>query len=185
MTLHPILYWFGIYMAFGLVILVIARLLAALNRRAGPSISWVREMMEAIEVTNCGSSRWQQVAEKLLLPTLVWLFWPFAMALIMQSQSFAANRTNKPDPQAALSCQRQHLVRIVSPEAVESVAKTIDPRGRVSDLPFGHLNPGWHALLADRQIGDTLWYFEVPGAKRGYALVQSGKVRKEFVFELD
>ena len=104
MTLHPILYWFGIYMAIGLVILVIARLLAALNRRAGPSISWVREMMEAIEVTNCGSSRWQQVAEKLLLPTLVWLFWPFATAIIMQSKSFAANRSYKPDPQAALSC---------------------------------------------------------------------------------
>lgn len=69
---------------------------------------------------------------------------------------------------------------------------------------FGHLNAGWRALLADRQLGDTLWYFEIPGytpdpehtpqrhqwsvpqgAKRGYALVQSGKVRAEFIFEWD
>jgi hypothetical protein len=74
----------------------------------------------------------------------------------------------------------------------------------VPDLPFGHLNAGWCALLASRQSGDTLWYFEVPGytpgpkdtphrhqwsvpqgAKHGYALVQSGKVRAEFVFEWD
>ena len=71
------------------------------------------------------------------------------------------------------------------------------------DLPFGHLNAGWRALLADKQVGDTLWYFEMPGytpepdespqrqlsvprgAKRGYALVQSSKVRKEFIYEWD
>ncbi len=164
----------------------------------------LREIMAELKGEDSRRVRWTRFAGKVLMYPLVLLIWPLVIVIIIQELYFLSRDQWTPDPEADYNCQRKHLVRVVSPEAAEGSAKVVDPLGRTPDLPFGHLNSGWCALLADKQVGDTLWYFEIPGytpepdnsphlhqwseprgAKRGYALVQSGKVRNEFIFEWD
>jgi hypothetical protein len=57
----------------------------------------------------------------------------------------------------------------------------------VPDLPFGHLNAGWPALLNKQAAGDQLWFFEIAEQDRiqihGFALVKKGAVCEEFLYE--
>ena len=185
MLANQILYWFGIYLAIGLPVIVLLRLLGAIRTKLQPAGEMYRAIMADLKGKESRRVRWTRFAGEILMYPLILIIWPVVLVIFILDMYFSSKDHWKPDPEAAFNCRRQHLVRVVAPEAAEADAIVVDPLGRVPDLPFAHLNPGWHALLADRQIGDTLWYFEVPGAKRGYALVQSGKVRKEFVFELD
>jgi hypothetical protein len=184
-TLNQMLHWFGIYLAIGLPTLILLRVLAAIKSRLQPTGSMLREIMQELQGKDSPRVKWTRFAGQLLMYPVVLLIWPVAVWIVIQDQFFSSETDWTPDPEAAFSCRRQHLIRVVLPDAAEAQAKVIDPLGRVPDLPFGHLNAGWCALLAGRQLGDTLWYFEVPGAKRGYALVHSNKVRAEFVFEWD
>ena len=185
MLANQMLYWFGIYLAIGLPVLVLLRLLGAIRTKLQPAGEMYRAIMADLRSKESRRVRWTRFAKEILMYPLILLIWPLAIVIFIQSVCFPSNGHWTPDPEAAFNCRRQHLVRVVAPEAAEAEAKVVDPLGRAPDLPFGHLNAGWHALLADRQIGDSLWYFVVPGAKRGYALVHSSKVRKEFVFEWD
>ena len=185
MLANQILYWFGIYLAIGLPVIVLLRLLGARRTKLQPAGEMYQAIMADLRSKESRRVRWTRFAKEILMYPLILLIWPLAIVIFIQSVCFPSNGHWKPDPEAAFNCRRQHLVRVVAPEAAEAEAKVVDPLGRAPDLPFGHLNAGWHALLADRQIGDSLWYFEVLGAKRGYALVQASKVRKEFVFEWD
>ena len=204
MLANQILYWFGIYLAVGLPVLVLLRLLGARRTKLQPAGEMYRAIMADLRSKESRRVRWTRFAKEILMYPLILIIWPVVLVIFILDMYFSSKDHWKPDPEAAFNCRRQHLIRVVAPEAAEAEAKVVDPLGRVPDLPFGHLNAGWHALLADRQIGDTLWYFEVPGytpepeespqkhqwsvprgAKRGYALVQASKVRKEFVFEWD
>jgi hypothetical protein len=204
MTLNLMLHWFGIYLAVGLPVLILLRVLAAIKSKLRPTGSMLREIMQELHGKDSPRVKWTRVAGQLLMYPLILLIWPVVIWIVIQDQWFSSKTDWKPDPEAAFNCRRQHLIKVVVPDAAEADAKVVDPLGRVPDLPFGHLNAGWRALLANRQIGDTLWYFHIPGdspesealppthqwavprgAKRGYALVQSGKVRAEFIFEWD
>jgi hypothetical protein len=204
MFTNQILYWFSIYLAVGLPVLVLLRLLGARRTKLQPAGEMYRAIMADLRSKESRRVRWSRFAQEILMYPLVLVIWPVVLVMLILDMYFSSKDHWTPDPEGAFNCRRQHLERVVSPEAAEVEAKVVDPLGRVPDLPFGHLNVGWHALLADRQIGDTLWYFEVPGytpgpdestqghqwsvprgAKRGYALVQSRKVRNEFVFEWD
>ena len=204
MLTNPILYWFAIYLAVGLPMLVLLRLLGAMRTKLQPAGEMYRAIMADLRSKESRGVRWTRFAREVLMYPLVLLIWPVAVVAVIQSLCFPSNGQWKPDPEADFNCRRKHLVRVISPEAAEAEARVVDPLRRVPELPFGHLSAGWRALLADKQIGDTLWYFEIPGytpepdespqkhqwsvprgAKRGYALVQSSKVRKEFIFEWD
>ena len=199
-----IMYWSGVYMTTGFVTLLLVRFLLSFKTSLPSFGSLLREIRQELEGEGSRRVRWTRFAEKVLMFPLVLLIWPLVIWIVFQDQFLSPKNNWKPDPEDAFHCHRKHLIRVVSPDAAQVEAKVVDPLGRMPDLPFGHLNAGWHDLLADRQIGDTLWYFEIPGctpepetapqrhqwsvprgAKRGYALVQSSKVRKEFVFEWD
>jgi hypothetical protein len=185
MLANQILYWFGIYLAVGLPVVVVLRLLGAIRTKLQPAGEMHRAIIADLRSKESRRVRWKRFAGIILMYPLILLIWPVVLVILILDMYFSSKDHWTPDPEAAFNCRRQHLVRVVAPEAAEAEAKVVDPLGRAPDLPFGHLNAGWHSLLADRQIGDSLWYFEVPGAKRGYALVQASKVRKEFVFEWD
>jgi hypothetical protein len=133
------------------------------------------------------------------------LVWPLAVAFwVSEFRPKPETPARLPDPEDAFEIKSAHLLRTVTAAEAESQAIVFDPLGRVSALPFGHLNPGWLRLLAQMQDGDTLWYGEVPGrqlpfpaperhvqfelpigAKRGYAIQRQGKVVADFLFEWD
>lgn len=204
MLLETTLYWFYIYLATGVPALLVTRLLVfIIMRKRGKASEGMRNILKAMKAAYPRSIKWKELAEQFFLfVPMIFLLWP--LAIVIGLKEYLYPEVWKPDPEAAFTCRRHHLVRAVSPDAAQAEARVVDPLGRVPDLPFGHLNAGWRALLADKQVGDTLWYFEVPGytpdpddtpqrhpwsvpqgAKRGYAWVQSGKVRAEFVFEWD
>jgi len=204
MLRDQILYWFAIYLAVGLPSLILLRLMVYFLYGPSPYGGALDDIMQEIRGNGSLRVRSIRLAGKVLMFPLILLIWPLVVGLVLQYRFSSSGRDWKSDPEAAFHCKRSHLVRVVTPEAAEAAAFVVDPLGRVPDLPFGHLNAGWRALLADRQIGDSLWYFEVPGhtpapdaeaqrhqyavprgTKRGYALVQSRKVRAEFVFEWD
>lgn len=204
MQLAATLNWFCIYLATGVAAILITRLVVfiIMRKRDRPS-EGLRNIFKAMRDTRQQPIKWKDLAEQyLLFVPLIFLLWPLAFGMVLKDRFYPT--VWKPDPEDAFACHRKHLVRVVSPDAAEAEAKVVDPLGRVPDLPFGHLNAGWRALLANRQLGDLLWYFEIPGytpgpeappqrhhwsvpqgAKRGYALARSGKVRAEFVFEWD
>ena len=142
---------------------------------------------------------WGQAALFFGLSTLVWpllLFvgyrdWgkpPYERALF----SFTEN-----DPADQFKCQKEHLVRKVTPEEAEAGAMVIDPLGRAPRVPFGHQHAGWVHLLSRKTQKHDLWWFEVPppfaeksdsGEKprpqwSGYALTRGNSVRAEFFVE--
>lgn len=204
MMLTQMLHWLSLYLAIGLPVIILLRVLAVIKSKIQPNGSMLREIMQELQGKDSPRVKWARVAGQLLMYPLILLIWPVVIWFLILDQCFSKKTDWKPDPEAAFNCRRQHLIRVVLPEAAEAKAKVIDPLGRVPNLPFGHLNAGWCALLAGRQVGDTLWYFEIPGnptgpeappqrhqwsvprgGKRGFALVQSGKVRAEFLFEWD
>ena len=199
-----ILYWFAIYLAVGIPVLILLRVMVYILDGPSPYGGVLHEIMQEIRGKERLTVRSMRLAAKISMFPLVLLIWPLVIGIVIQDRYFPSEHGWKPDPEAAFNCRRKHLVRVITPEAAEAQAWVVDPLGRVPDVPFGHLYPGWCALLAERQIGDSLWYFEVPGytpepdaepqrhqyavprgAKRGYALVHSRKVRAEFVFEWD
>jgi hypothetical protein len=143
--------------------------------------------------------------EKVLMYPVLLLIWPLTACvagymLYMEIK----NPPWVPGPEDAFTCKQKHLVGRATVDKAELLAAVTDPMGRVPNLPFGHLNGGWRALLAAMQEGDELWSFEVPGyvpgrqdptpihqwatpqgARCGYALVAAGKVRADFVYEWD
>jgi hypothetical protein len=193
-----ILYWFGIYLATGVAALFTMRLLVSITEAPDQPSQWVKDVVQMVREVKHNANNWKKHLEKLIFLPLMLLLWPVAIVIVL-FEIFRQDRW-KPDPEAAFTCRRQHLVQVVTPEAAQAEAKVFDPLGRVPDLPFGHLTAGWCALLAGKQEMDELWYFEVPGnepepddqqwpvpqgARRGYALVRSGEVRADFVFEWD
>jgi hypothetical protein len=96
------------------------------------------------------------------------------------------------------------LLEIVNPNEVEVAAKIIDPKNRVPDLPFGHLNRGWKRLKWKMRSGDVMWSFRTPGYQPsnsegykgpqysaphnvvfGYAIVRRKKIVAEFLTQWD
>lgn len=199
-----VLSWFCIYLATGVVALLVTRLVVffIMRKRDKPS-EGLRNILQAMKDTRRQPIKWNERAEQyLLVLPLMLLLWPLIIPIVLKEHFYP--KVWKPDPEAAFTCRRNHLVRVVSPDVVQAEATVVDPLGRVPAAPFGHLNAGWRAFRASMEPEDWLWYFEVLGVKpepgdgfyqpqwsepqggrRGYALVRSGKVRVEFIFEWD
>lgn len=203
MTFSGFLFWFCTYLLSGVVVLSLLRLIARLQTTPMTVREFWLNMVGAYDDVRHQRISMAIFAEKVLMLPVMILIWPASVCIVIYA--LYEDRHPKvwvPDPEDAFTCHRQHLIAKATPEAAELQARIVDPLGRVPDLPFGHLNGGWRALLAAVQVGDELWSFKVPGyapdpqgtpsihrwavprgAKRGYALVAGGKVKADFVYE--
>jgi hypothetical protein len=205
MTFTGFVFWFGAYLLIGLTVLLILWLIASLQTTTMAAGEVWMNMVKAYDDVRHQRISLATFAEKVLMLPAIFLIWPVSMAIVIYLL-YEHRRVEHwvPNPEDAFTCHRKHLVARLTPEAAELLAPIVDPLGRVPDVPFGHLNGGWRALLADQQDGDELWSFEVPGyapgpetppsihrwavprgAKRGYAVVACGKVKADFVCEWD
>lgn len=206
MTSSGFFFWFGAYLLIGLTVLLTLWLVASLQTTPMTAPEVCINMVKAYDDVRHHRISLKAFSEKILMLPAMFLIWPLSMAIVIYL--LYEDRYIEPsvpdDPEDAFTCDRKHLVARLTPEAAESLSRIVDPLGRVPDVPFGHLNGGWRALLAAKQDGDELWSFEVPGylpgpqappsihlwsmprgAKRGYALVADGKVKADFVCEWD
>ena len=196
MSLSNILFWFCIYLATGAVAFLAFRVWGRHADRPDQRTQWVRDIVEMVRELPNTVAELKNDRELLIFGPWLLLLWPLTFGVGFKVCVL--------DDEGSFNCHRKHLVRLVSPDVAQADANVTDPLGRVPDLPFGHLNAGWCAFLAGRQVKDKLWYFKIPGytlgpddlpqrhkwsvpqgAKRGYAWVRSRKVRAEFVFEWD
>ena len=159
------------------------------------ALTWRRYFVPNVE----NLKAWGQAALCLVLFTLLW---PMLLYVGVRDRgkppyertlfSFSDN-----DPADQFKCQKEHLVRKVTPEEAEAGAMVIDPLGRAPRVPFGHQHAGWVHLLSRKTPKHDLWWFEVPArfAKdtndgkpprpqwSGYALTRGKSVRAEFFVE--
>jgi hypothetical protein len=82
----------------------------------------------------------------------------------------------------------EYLLEPLSVQQIEDREQVNDPLSAAPELPFGHLNPAWKALLQSRQPGDELWSFaaSLPISRpreehAGYVIVRAG-VPGEFMY---
>jgi hypothetical protein len=190
-------HWFAAYLIVGVIALVLTRLLVAISQRnTGKS-----EL--GLEIYRIVQNKRRELMSNLFMFLLMFLLWPLTLGIVIHLWFFERQTDSfvTPDSEDAFECEPHHLFSAMTVQEAESQAYTADPLGRIPDLPFGHLNVGWQALLTLQTPTDALWYFEIPGntdshlgasqwsvpggAKRGYALVRSDKIQAEFIFEWD
>lgn len=95
------------------------------------------------------------------------------------------------EPEDALPLVRaETLVERATVEAVEAEWQVVDPLGGAPEVPFGHLNARWKALVDAMQDGDELWRFEGERGNRwfrervaGYAVLRGAEPVAHWVCE--
>ena len=189
--------WFAVYLFVGVGVLIAIRLMVA---KVTGFTQALCEVMAMLGVMRGEGPLLKGVLKVALFLPLAVLVWPAAVWVVVQYHFFPGAAWPV-DPEAAFTCRRQHLVKVVTPVMAEAEGVVVDPLGRAPGLPFGHLNGGWLGFLAKRKRWEKLWYFEVPGVvapatsdrvdapsgprMRGFAWVKGRKVQSEFVFEWD
>jgi len=159
------------------------------------ALTWRRYFVPNLE----NLKAWGQAALCLVLFTLLW---PMLLCVGVRDWGKPPHeRTlfnfSGSDPATQFKCQKEHLVRKVTPEEAEVGAVVIDPLGRAPRVPFGHQHSGWVHLLSRKTPKHDLWWFEVPSSFNantegtvkpppkwaGYALTRGKSVRAEFFVE--
>lgn len=144
MSFNNILFWFGIYLITGVVALLAVRLWVRMTDKPDPRTQWVRDVVKMVRELPGKTAELKKNRDVLIFAPWILLFWPLAFVIGVKER--ISPTVWKPNPEDAFACHRQHLVRLVSPDAAQADAKVADPLGRVPDLPFGHLNAGWCIL---------------------------------------
>lgn len=180
--------WFLVYLGAGVALVVIGR---ALVKRfyKGRQTALVRECLAALERPRSPSQQRREVVSQAAVGVLAILVWPLAAVALAWDARARRQAWREPHDAPAFLCSKQDLLEIVNALEVEAGASVVDPLGRVPDLPFGHLNPGWKRLRAQFRPGDVLWRFRTEGTGgttavvHGYALLRGGRVAAEFITE--
>lgn len=132
-----------------------------------------------------------------LLMLILWPLIAFGIALDpwITSVGYWLNRRRD-----RFKCRPEHLLGCLSIEQAEANAVVIDPRQRVPNLPFGHLNAAWQEFKQKKKFWYRLRQFSIPGTpplkgdaqwsaqrgwKLGYAWVSLWRVKAEFLYEWD
>ena len=128
-------------------------------------------------------------------------FWPFVLIGLALDPWITKLGYWRDSRRYRYHCRPEHLLGRVTVEDAEASGKVVDPLHRAPDLPFGHLNPAWHAFLKQRRFGYRLKSFCIPGIppdalhagaprwsepqgrRQGYAWVALWKVKAEFIAE--
>jgi len=187
--------WGLAYLAVGVVALYLIRMLSIWLNRTRTEEPWWREIRSVFRPEK--KFPWKTELIVLLVSCVMSVAWPVLVVWIsiILFSSTASWRAKLPE--ATFTCQPAHLRKAMIQAEAESMGTVIDPLGRAPALPFGHLNAGWQAFLGNHAEDFSLWYFEVPHIPkddestaapsylefRGFAWVQAGKVKSEFVFE--
>ena len=202
--------WLCIYLGAGAALLLALRWVISATGVGDRRTPWVRQMMQAVQdMQGPKTVDWRSVRRQLVLVPLIWLVWPLALGIGIREAFFPSQpRYAPPDPQEAFAYRHASRSKEVTQAQAQLLGEIApDPLGRTPDLPFGHLNPAWRALLECMHSADTLRYFEIaaapgavgaagaanavghspkttPGAaQRGLAVVRGQRVRSEFIFE--
>jgi hypothetical protein len=174
------------YLSLGVLLLI--GLLAERRPRDRDDPSLV-ELTEAADPAR--QNRWYRVRRDILAPgltgLLVVLAWPGALVWTaklklerwLQDRSIAAHEASR-----IFAVKRGDLVNKVEVAAVEAKETVFDPLGAAPAVPFGFLNPQWHAFLAKGTPADAVWSFRalrdgdwgLLDERTGYALVRCRKV---------
>ena len=172
------------------------------DRKAGKS-EFVKSIMASIRPEPSWSQVLIDISVRVLGFSLLTLVWPgIPFMYLWAARKDGPLRVGREDPEDRFTIKSEHLLRTVNAESIEAQSVVLDPLGRAPQLPFGHLNGAWKALLAQIKDGGQLWYAEVPDRwtpsqknglmhqyrlsnveMRGYAIVRSRKVVADFIYE--
>ena len=156
---HP---WLQVYLAVGIVTLVISGCLALREcwRRRGDLEALISLLEDPDPRTQ---TFWYRVRARVLTPVLVALFlvvlWPVVPWMKFQDRRHARGAARE-EAERVFKVHQSHLRQRCSVEEVESREIVQDPLNAVPPVAFGHLNPMWARLKAQMQAGDELWTFK-------------------------
>jgi hypothetical protein len=179
--------WFAIYLGCGLAAYLLLRVLVKLTGKERKPTKSAQALLDAAKPPKTPLQRIREKTKNLLEYALALLFWPLPAGIAIHELVFVRSVPWEPNPEDAFTCKKKHLVRQTTPEEAQKLGVVVDPLHRVPDLPFGHLNAGWLALLNKQAAGHQLWFFEIAEQDRiqtrGFALVKKGAVCEEFLYE--
>ncbi len=156
--------WFGLgcYFAIGIVLALVGRVLVKRYYKDKRS-DFVLIALAALEEDQSPRDKRREFFKSIATGSLVFVVWPIAFAaLVNELRGKPASIYIKAD-EPKFTSQEKDLIQIVNPHEVEASAKIIDPKKRVPELPFGHLNRGWKALRGMMRPGDVMWSFKTSG----------------------
>jgi hypothetical protein len=132
--------WLVIYLVSGGVLLASLRLYNEFFKKKEDKTNWVKDVLESLEDSKPKSLSVRQVVKVILFVMLVLMVWPFAIAVAIKETIFPSRNEFRLKPEDYFKCKKNCLVKKVVPQEVEAKAIVSDPKGRVPNLPFGHLH---------------------------------------------
>jgi hypothetical protein len=144
-------FWLGIYYFIGVALVFIGRQLVKLFHKDNRS-DFVKSALAALEETS-RRSKSVRVFKSVATISLILVVWPVAFAVLINELKKKPQAVSIEDDAPKFTSERKDLIEIVNPLEVEAGAKVIDPKKRVPELPFGHLNRGWKNLRQQMKPG--------------------------------
>ena len=196
-------FWLGLYYLIGVALVLIGRVLVKLFHKDKRS-DFVKSALAALEEDKSPQEKRRAFFKSMATGSLIIVVWPVAFAVLVNELRGKTIPSYTEDDEPKFTSGKNDLIEIVNPHEVEANAKILDPKKRVSELPFGHLNPGWKELRKMMRPGDVMWSFKTAGYKandreanngpkyeaprnivHGYAIVRSRKIVGEFLTQWD
>jgi hypothetical protein len=200
---YDLWFWLGCYFAIGVVLVLVGRILVKLFYKDKRS-DFVKSALAALEEDKSPQEKRRELFKSIATGSLVFVAWPVAFAVFVNELRGKPASTYIKDDEPKFTSEKKDLIEIVNPHEVEAEAKVVDPKRRVPDLPFGHLNRGWKELRRKMMSGDVMWSFKTSGYQsnngegyrgpqyesprnivHGYAIVRSRKIVGEFLTQWD
>ena len=196
-------FWLGCYFAIGVISILLARVLVKRLYKDKRS-DFVKSALAALEKDKTPQEKRREFFKSIATGSLVFVVWPVAFAVLVNElrEKPVTSYTNDDEPK--FTSEKKDLIEIVNPHEVEAASKVADPKKRVPELPFGHLNRGWKELRRQMRPGDVMWSFKTSGYQsnngegykgpqyesprnivHGYAIVRSRKIVGEFLTQWD
>lgn len=196
-------FWLGCYFAIGVVSILLARVLVKRLYKDKRS-DFVKSALAALEKDKTPQEKRREFFKSIATGSLVFVVWPVAFAVLVNElrEKPVSSYVNEDEPK--FTSEKKDLIEIVNPHEVEAASKVADPKKRVPELPFGHLNRGWKELRRQMRPGDVMWSFKTSGylprdgeehkgpkyeaprnVVRGYAIVRRRKIVGEFLTQWD
>ncbi len=196
-------FWLGCYFAIGVISILLARVLVKRLYKDKRS-DFVKSALAALEKDKTPQEKRREFFKSIATGSLVFVVWPVAFAVLVNElrEKPVSSYVNEDEPK--FTSEKKDLIEIVNPHEVEAASKVADPKKRVPELPFGHLNRGWKELRRQMRPGDVMWSFKTSGylprdgeehkgpkyeaprnVVRGYAIVRRRKIVGEFLTQWD
>lgn len=178
-----------VYLGLGILVGVVVRTLKGSHNRSDDAKF---DFLATLGRRQVSVGRWLQ--ERILIPVLaITVFltaWPVLLPWFLY-QDYVEKKNNLARRAPDQSVDASHLSDGLSYQDVEDRELVIDPLGGAPEVPFGHLNVLWLALLEKRQDGDQIHPFTARWRNDwgredivlGYALVRRGIVVEKMVIE--